>query len=212
LVDRNEPARFSPRQKKILTVSKKLLTVRKNCLPSENLCSLNKDYVCALFLTISNFSLTVSNFFLTVSKFFLTVSKFFLTVSNSLLTVIHMIIAPAYALLCVTTTQNGNSFHREVLRGFLLFHDSLCMAGRSGPSCRTRTSQWGYELTKNWAAHTANAQNGKWAYGIPNCIYSTAILESYVVSTSAGCRAWHSASLHNVSHVMAKGQMKLFDM
>jgi hypothetical protein len=43
------------------------------------------------------------NFFLTLSNFFLTLSNFFLIVSNFLLTaIIHMIIAPAYASLCVT--------------------------------------------------------------------------------------------------------------
>jgi hypothetical protein len=62
-------------------------------------------------------------------QYFLTVNNFFLTVSNFLRTVIHMIIMPAYASLCVTTTQNGNGFHHEVSRGFLLFHDTLCMAG-----------------------------------------------------------------------------------
>jgi hypothetical protein len=39
-----------------------------------------------------------------------------------LLTVIHLKIAPAYASLCITTMQKGNNFHREVSRGFLLFH------------------------------------------------------------------------------------------
>ena len=85
-------------------------------------------------LTVSNFLLTVSNFLLTVSKFLLTVSKFLLTVSNSSLTVsnftlcaIHMIIAPAYASRCVTTTQNGSDFHLHGtgITCFHLIHDSL---------------------------------------------------------------------------------------
>jgi hypothetical protein len=36
-------------RKNLLTVSKKLLTVRKKLQPSENLCSLNEDYVCSIF-------------------------------------------------------------------------------------------------------------------------------------------------------------------
>ena len=49
LVDQHTPARFSPHQKELLTVSKKLLIVRKNCRPSENLCCLYEDYVRARF-------------------------------------------------------------------------------------------------------------------------------------------------------------------
>ena len=51
-----------------------------------------------------------------------------LTVSKFLVTIIHMIIAPAYASVCITTSQNGSNFH---LRGiaswcfWLLSHDSL---------------------------------------------------------------------------------------
>ena len=47
--------------------------------------------------------------------------QFFTDCQQFLLTVIHMIIAPAYASLCVTMTQNGNNFHREVSRGFYFF-------------------------------------------------------------------------------------------
>ena len=46
-----------------------------------------------------------------------------------------------------TMTQDGNNFHRNVLRCFLLFQDSLCMAG---PSCASAlvTSAFGHEMMR----------------------------------------------------------------
>ena len=84
LVDPNEPAQCSPRQKKLQTVSKNLLTVSKSSL---SLRSNRRHLVCFY-----------------ISKF--------------LLTRIHMIVAPAFDSLRVTTTQNGMDFH---LRGISMF-------------------------------------------------------------------------------------------
>ena len=61
-----------------------------------------------------------------------------------------MIIAPAYASLCVPTTQNGTNFHRKVSRGFLLLHDSLCMAG---PSCQDKVQEYAYILAARSVAY-----------------------------------------------------------
>jgi hypothetical protein len=64
-------------------------------------------------------------------QFFTDRKQIFLTVSNFLLTVIHMIIAPAYASRCVTTTQNRSHFHLQGIACFRLIHDSQGMAGPS---------------------------------------------------------------------------------
>jgi hypothetical protein len=80
LVDPNEPARFSLRQK--------------------------------IFVACTKLSIYVQFF---PDHFLLTICNFLLTISNFLLTVIHMIIAPAFASLCVTTTLRG-------IACYLLFH------------------------------------------------------------------------------------------
>jgi len=74
-----------------------------------------------------------------VRKKLLTVRKKILTVRKNLLTGIHMIIAPAYASYCVTTTQNGNYVRLLGVTCFRLIHDSLCMAGPSSTKYKVHT-------------------------------------------------------------------------